>query len=531
MGACLLLLSIWMLAASAFAQTTTGSIYGTVTDTTSGLVPKAAVKVTNVQTGEAHTVPSNGSGAYLFPALDPGDYSVAVQMAGFQSQTQTGIRLDANQNVHVNFSLHAGDVSQTVSVVAEVTQVDTRESQLGQTVDQKQIEDLPLNGRNSTSLAQLVPGVTAYAAASLIGTQSSVVFDTNGLSQMNTQYLDGAYDVALYGQQLNLLPNPDALQEFRILTSNFDAEFGVLPGAVVNAITRSGSNQFHGLVYDYLRNSALNAKDYFATSVTPLHQNQFGGNFGGPILRNKAFFFGSYQGLIIHTPAIIASSSLITPTAQEAIGNFSAQPTKLWPKMPNGQYYSCNGVQGVICPNLLDPVAQNALAFVPLSDPTAGHPQQQNSNGNTSGNQYLARLDYQLTEKHKLTAMYFMSRGTTNVPNIGASQILDYTGARDYNAQYNSVLSDSWIISPTKMNNLRLLYSFNHYIVQNAFGTQHLLSSLGSQAAEGGSLSSPPVFAVTGYWQMGAAGNATNIPQSTLAARGAMGRILAWLCL
>jgi hypothetical protein len=463
-------------------------------------------------------VPSNSAGAYLFPALDPGDYSVAVQFAGFQGQTQTGIRLDANQNVHVNFSLHPGNVSQTVNVDAATTQIDTRESQVGQTIDQKQIEDLPLNGRNAQSLVQLVPGITTFIANSPIGTTGSASFSTNGNTQMSSEYLDGAYDESLYGQGINLIPNPDALQEFRVLTSNFDAEFGILPGAVINAITRSGSNKFHGLVYDYFRNNILNAKDYFQTSVQSLHQNQFGGNFSGPILRNKAFFFLDYEGLVIHTPFVVNYQSLITPTAAEATGDFSAQPTKLWPKMSNGQYYSCNGVMGVICPNLLDPVAKNALAFVPLATSLAGHPSQQNSNGDTTGNQELARFDYQLNDKHKLSATYFMSRGTTNAPNIGGNQILDYTGAIDYSSQYNAVLSDTWIVSPSKLNNLRLFYSLQHYIVENTFGNQHLLSSLGSQAAEGGNYNSPPVFTITGYWTMGAASNAQNIPESILGA-------------
>ena len=526
MTGCLFLLIILMLTASASAQTTTGSIYGTVVDATGGLIPAAPVKVTNVQTGETHTSRSDASGAYLFPVLDPGDYSVTVQFAGFQSQTQTGIRLDTNQNVHVNFSLHAGDVSQTVNVEAGTTQVDTRESQLGQTIDQKRIEDLPLNGRSATSLVLLVPGVTGYNADISIGSKTAATFYVNGLppqpsSSLNSQYLDGAYDNAPDTNGFNIYPNPDALQEFRVLTSNFDAEFGRSPGAVVNAITRSGTNQFHGTAYDYLRNTALNAKDYFATSVTPLHQNQFGGDVGGPMLRNKAFFFGSYQGAIIHSPVVVTSSSLTTPTAQEAIGNFSGQPTSQWPKMTNGQYYSCNGVMGVICPGLLDSVAQNVLKFVPLATSVAGHPAQQNSNGNTNSNQELARVDYQLTEKHKLSGMFFVSRGTINSPNITSAvnnQIFGYSGAVNYGGQYNTVVSDTWLISSTKLNSIRLFYTLNHSKVVNQFGSQHELASLGSQAAEGGPISGPPQFNISGYWNMGGTGTPADSPGLSLGA-------------
>jgi hypothetical protein len=224
---------------------------------------------------------------------------------------------------------------------------------LGITVDQQRIRDLPTNGRNAYDLVQLVPGVTNYTTPIVTGNENGTTFSVNGnRPNQNSYYLDGAVDTNVFGSGGNLLPNPDALQEFRVLTSNFDAEYGRSPGGVVNAITLSGTNRFHGLAYDYLRNNVLNARNYFNTSVTPLKQNQFGGDFGGPIVKNKAFFFLSYQGLRVVTPLFISAGALATPTPAEAMGDFSSDPMKNWPKQGNN-YYSCNGVMGVICPNLI----------------------------------------------------------------------------------------------------------------------------------------------------------------------------------
>ncbi len=423
-------------------------------------------------------------------------------MTGFQSQTQENIRLDANQNVHVSFTLQPGSMEQSLTVEAQTALVDTRESQIGNTVDQKRIQDLPLNGRNAYDLVQTIPGVTNYIPDIPTGSRAGAQVTINGIPRGTAFYLDGAYntDIQLGG---NLLPNPDALQEFRVLTSNFDAEFGRLAGGVVSAITRSGTNQYHGLAYDYLRNDVFNAKNWFLTSVTPLRQNQFGGNFGGPIPKthNHGFFFLSYQGLRTRQPANVASSSLITPTALERAGDFRSTPAASRPNV------SCHGIQYAICPELLDPVAQNALKFVPVGDSTSGsnygHPAEQAADGNINVDQGMARIDYQLGQNHQLSAMYFESRGNANNPTIGGNQILSYSGMRTYEGQYNSVISDIWTISSAKVNSVRAYYSLNHYIVDNIYRNQHLLPDLGSQAAMGSDNSTQPRFNIAGYWQMG----------------------------
>lgn len=502
---------VLVLAAFVAAQTTTGSLYGTVADQSGAIIPGATVTVRNIQTGQIRTATSNGSGSFIFPALEPGDYSVAARMSGFQTMQQSPVRVDVAQNVHVSFALRPGAQSQTVTVSADTTLVDTRESQLGETVSQEQVQDLPLNGRNAYDLVQIVPGVTGYTAAAAGGDQVGATFNVNGnRSNDDSFYLDGVFDSTIYRNGGSELPNPDALEEFRLLTSNFDAEFGREPGGVVNAVTRSGSNQFHGALYEYLRNNVLNAKNYFNTGVTPLKQNQFGGRLGGPVLHNKTFFFGSYEGFRVRTPAIISSASLVTPTAAEAQGDFSADPAKQQPKMPNGQPYSCNNKVGVICPNLLDPVAQSMLASVPLSNPATGHPAEQSASANIGADQYLGRVDDQITAAHKLSAMFFTSRATTQDPNQGANQVFAFTEASHYDNQTNAVLSDTWTLSPNALNSLRLFYALNHYEVNSVYNTTW--SDWGSQVAPAGSLARQPLLVIAGFWTMGLGGQGpTNI--------------------
>jgi hypothetical protein len=493
-----------------FGQTITGAINGTITDPAGAAIPNANVTVTSVQTGIQQKAPSNASGNYIFPALGVGDYTITVEAQGFGTTTESGVHLDANQNLTADVSLKLGAAVQRVEVSAAAAAIELRESQLSTTIERKQISDLPLNGRAAISLVQLVPGVTTFSPSATIGDTAGNKFSLNGnRTNENSYYLDGAYDTSFMSQGGNVFPNPDALQEFRVLTNNFDAEFGRYPGGVVNAITRSGNNQLHGLAYDYLRNASLNLKNYFATRVTPLVQNQFGGTIGGPIIRNKAFFFGAYEGLRISTPTQILASAVNLPTPAEAGGDFSALPTAKQPKV------SCNGVAGVICPNLLDPVAQNLLKFVPLANPS-GVAAEQDAHGSTTANQYLGRIDYQLSAKHQLTGSVFQSFGNVTNPGLDGNQILSYSSARQLNTTSNVILSDTWLISPTKLNTVRLFYTVNHTQTQQIKPTTSW-KNLGSTINDGYPVISSPVISITGYYQQGlAAAGITNNNMQTL---------------
>ncbi len=492
-----------LLAGYGFGQTTTGSIFGTVTDQTGSVVANANVTATDVATGIARSAQSNASGNYLFPSVPAGDYTVTAQAKGFGTETLNGLHVDVNQSAEAPFKLTIGGESESVTVTSGTSLVDTRESQLGQTVDQKRIEDLPLNGRDVSSLVQLVPGITSYSGQSAGGNEYGTTFSVNGTrTNQDSFYLDGAFDTSLFITGGDLLPNPDALQEFRLLTNNFDAEFGRFPGGVVNVITRSGGNAFHGSAYDYFRNSALNLKNYFNTTITPLKQNQFGGTIGGPIIHDKAFFFGSYEGLRIVTPTIIASNSLSTPTAAEATGNFSALNPSQYPMISPGVPYSCNGVAGVICPNLLDPVAQNILKSVPLADPATGLTPQQSASGNTSANQYLVRIDYQVTPSHQVSGTFFQSLSNNVNPNQGGNQILSYSGGQTTDNQTNVAISDVWTISANKLNTFRPFYTLNHSNLTNLYNN-NTWGQLGSQIGLGALPATQPQIAINGYWTMG----------------------------
>ena len=507
-----------MLTVAAMGQTTTGSIFGTVQDQSGNFIPNAAVTTTDVHTGISHSVQTNASGNYVFPSVAPGDYTVATQASGFGTQTQAGLHVNANQNAQASFTLSVGTQSQNVTVTSAATLVDTRESQLGETIDIKRIEDLPLNGRDVSSLVQLVPGVTNYSAAGPGGNQYGTTFSVNGArTNEDSFYLDGAFDSSLFITGGNLLPNPDALQEFRLLTNNFDAEFGRYPGGVVNVITRSGTNAFHGLAYDYLRNNDLNSKNFFNTTITPLKQNQFGGNLGGPIVRDKAFFFASYEGLRIVTPTIIPAGSIVTPTPAEAAGDFSQLSPSLWPKL-NGVPYSYNGRQGVINPALLDPVAQNFLKLVPLANASTGLTAQQSASANTTANQGLLHIDYQPVQSHQITGLFFQSLATNNNPGSGGNQLLSYSGATSTANQTNVVLSDIWTLSSTKLNTFRPFYTLNHLNQQNLYSGP-TWKDLGSTIGVGALPNTQPQISINGYFTAGeGSGGPDNLHQQSFGA-------------
>lgn len=503
----------------AFGQTTVGSIFGTVADQSGGVIPDTTIRAIDVNTGLVRTTRSNSSGNYLFPSVSTGDYNITAQAKGFTAETIKGLHVDANQSANAPFKLSIGSESETVTVTSEAALIDTRESQLGETVDRERIQDLPLDGRNADSLVQLVAGVNNYAPQAQGGDQNGDTFSVNGgRTNENTFYLDGAFDTSLFNVGGNLFPNPDALQEFRLLTNNYDAEFGRFPGGVVNAITRSGTNKFHGSAYDYFRNNVLNAKNYFDTTVTPLKQNQFGATYGGPIVRDKAFVFGSYEGLRVITPTIITSDSLATPTPAEATGDFSTLASNQQPMVSPGVPYSCNGVQGVICPNLLDPVAQNLLKTVPLADPVTGITPQQSASSNTTANQYLIRFDDQAFSRHLMSGTFFQSLSHAVIPSQNGNQILDYSGAQSTDNQTNVVLGDVWTISTNKLNSFRPFYTLNHFNETNQ-STGNTWADLGSTIGNGAFPQTQPQIAINGYWTMGlGAGGPDDLHQQSFGA-------------
>ncbi len=288
----------------AFGQVDQGAITGYVQDATGAVVPNASVTLTNTDTGLTLQSHTDGSGGYTFSPVRIGHYKISATSTGFSTTTQSNIEINVQQRLQVNLQLKLGSESQTVEVTSTEPQLQTEDASVGQVINQKTIVDLPLNGRNFTFLAQLAAGVNTPQADTR-GNAASGAFSANGNRPAQNNYLldgiDNNSDTVdfLNGTNYVVLPPLDAIQEFKVQTSDFSAEFGRSGAAVLNASTRSGSNTFHGAAWEFFRNDALDAKDYFEQGIKKgeLRQNQFGGAIGGPIVKNKLFFFGDYEGL------------------------------------------------------------------------------------------------------------------------------------------------------------------------------------------------------------------------------------------
>jgi hypothetical protein len=300
----LVLLVLGATASGARAQAT-GQIVGAITDTSGGVLPGVTVEATNVATGAVRSAVSGADGLYTLPLLQPGVYTVKASLAGFKASQQDGVRVTVTETARAAFQLEVGQINETITVTAEATLVETSNATHGIVIDQQKVVDLPLNGRNFTQLGTLIPGVVAPPSG--LGGQNGDAtpggfgnvtggFNVNGMrNQSNNFLMDGATNNDTFNTGFVLRPPPDAIQEFKILTHAFGAEFGRNAGAVVNVVTRSGSNTFSGALWEFNRDDALQARNFFAPGNQPkpvLKQNQFGGAVGGPVVRNRLFGFG-----------------------------------------------------------------------------------------------------------------------------------------------------------------------------------------------------------------------------------------------
>src|SRR5271156_4022348 len=286
----------------------TGSISGIVTDSSGSVVPKVSVTATETGTGVRSVIQTDGSGFYSFPDLPIGNYDVVVRQPGFKTYTKIGVHIDANSAIRLDVKLELGEVTEKMTVTTNAVQVETQSTQLGEVINSQKIEAVPLNGRDFTDLLALQPGVVPSAyAAQAAGLNDRTVGGSLSLNAGN-QSINGQREAAngfmINGANVNegknngtaVIPNLDSIEEFRIITNNFDAEYGNYSGGQINVVTKSGTNQYHGDLFEFNRNTAFNARNYFADSIGKFIQNQFGGTFGGPIKRDKVFFFVDYQG-------------------------------------------------------------------------------------------------------------------------------------------------------------------------------------------------------------------------------------------
>ncbi len=304
----------------------TGSIQGIITDSTGAVIGNASITVTDIRTQGKHTGITAESGLYSFPNLSIGTYTVDVEAQGFQHYTQSNVVLEVGSSIAVNVVMVVGGSEQKVEVQASGLALQTEDTSFKQTIDQKTLTELPLNGRQVTSLITLSGGsVNANANSDLQGSKSfysSVVISVAGGQGSGTEYrLDGG-DHNDYMTGINLpFPFPDAVEQFSVESTVLGAQSGLHPGGLVNVVTRSGSNQFHGAVFEFIRNNYIDATNFFSTSKDTLHQNQFGGTLGGRAIRNKLFLFAGYQRTKADQSQALTKSYV--PTAANLLGDFS----------------------------------------------------------------------------------------------------------------------------------------------------------------------------------------------------------------
>lgn len=355
----------------AMCQDPTGTLEGEVSDPSGALIPKATVTISNAATGFTASQPSSASGTFRFSYLPVGSYRLLVDMKGFTRSDATNIRIDVDRVVNLPVKLSLAGTKETVDISAVAATVDVS-STLGNVVTAHDAVDLPLNGRNVTQLGLLQPGVAPVTFGLLQAggiARANQAYAVNGQPPENNNYLlDGVTNVDSVNGGFAIRVPPDAVTEFRILTSNAPAEYGETSGATTTVITRSGTNAFHGDVYDFLRNNALDARNFFSVSTEPLHQNQFGGTLGGAIRRDKDFFFVYYEGQRDRQGETRAA---IVPTAAERSGNFSSLTDSNGNPEPlinefTGQPFSYKGVFGQIPPFLLNPISLEAESLIPL---------------------------------------------------------------------------------------------------------------------------------------------------------------------
>ena len=385
--ASLLLLCVGLLVGVHGQSSTTGNITGTVRDPQGAAVPKAEVTVVDDKTGSSRTVTANDDGFYNVPSLPAGMYTVSTSPAGFKKTITTGVELHVNENKTVNLDVQVGQVTETVTVTSEAAPVELRSGEVSSLISEKQVTELPLNGRNYAQLALMVPGVSpvtqsgaggAFATRGT-GLNAGVDMSVNGnQSNSNLWTVDGVNNMDVGSNRtLLVFPSVDSIQEFRVERNSFSAEFGQAQGAVVNLITKGGSNEFHGTLFEFFRHDSLNANNFFLNRAgqpkPKLKYNNFGGNFSGPIVKNRIFFFWSEEWRRERRGQVLSAK---VPTAAEKLGNFSgtlAGPLPHRPGMtcttpgPNPADAGC--FPGNRIPqNLLSPAG---LAFVKLfPDPT-----------------------------------------------------------------------------------------------------------------------------------------------------------------
>ena len=470
------LVVVWNSAPSA-AQVVYGSIVGRISDSSGAVVKGASVSVTDIGTGESRISTTNADGDYRFVNLLPGTYRITIKSAGFRPFSQDPIDVKVDTAVRIDAALVVGGANETIEIKEKAPALDTQDSSVGQVIEGRQIQETPLNGRNVMNLLALVPGVIPQG-----GTQGSTAGNytqsgdftivagfgnyqiSGGLAGQNAFFFDGSALNEVMSNGTVLVPTQDAVQEFRVVTSVPSPEIGALAAGAVSFTSKSGSNAFHGSLYECLRNTVLDANDFFnnASGVPrpQLVQNQFGATIGGPIVKNRTFFFFNYEGFTRRNG--IPFSGLV-PTPAELSGDFRADPPIYDPL--TRQQFTCNGILNVICPNRIDATANvmaNVLHYWPLPNANlAGGTVNYiaNAKAGVDSNQYNARIDQIVSDKQRLFGRYtYWNINTFPTKYIFGNTSGPTSAVRGLVADQNVVIGDIYTFSPSTVGDFRISY-------------------------------------------------------------------------
>ena len=458
-----ILCSVPQLRAQAVAVAQIG---GVVSDPAGMVIAGAQVSITDTEKGQVHAAVSDSTGSYTLPNLPVGPYRLEVKAQGFKNYVQSGLVLQVGNNIQVNVAMQIGSLSEKVEVTATTSQVETKENSISVVIDAQRINELPLNGRQATQLIMSL-GASAYGDAGDTGSKtfySSTRISVAGGQSNGTAYLLDGGDNTDAMSNVNLpFPFPDALQEFSVETSAVSSRFGIHPGATVNVVTKSGSNGFHGDVFEYLRNYHMNARNFFATSRDSLKRNQFGGTAGGKIIRDKLFFFGGYQGTINRSNP--PQMTTFIPTQAMLKGDFSAIAGPVCTSTASGRQLTNPLANNAPFPgnqipvSMLNPIAVKiASSYLPISAadqcgkitygiPITGDEQQ-----------FIGRIDFVHTEKHSIYGRYFAD-AYKNPATYDGKNLLTTTQAGNLELAQSATIGDNYTFGPRTLNSFHATFN------------------------------------------------------------------------
>ncbi len=471
------------------AQQGRGTIQGNVTDQSGGAATGVSVKVTNVETNVSTNTATNGEGFFLITNLNVGNYTVSAETAGFRKALRSGIVLQVDQRAQVDFRLELGQVAETVEVKAEVPLVDTGNSTIGKVIDNRRIRELPLNGRSALALTLLTPSVKSNGGPTNSGfgdrgIQLSAISINGGPNSMNGQLLDGSNNIQSYIGEVAINPGVDAVEEFKVQSGALSSEYGFSAGGVINMVTKSGTNQFHGTAYEFFRNDKLDARNTFAATKPPFRYNQFGASVGGPVIKNRTFFFGNWERYYYRRSASQVGSY---PTALQHSGNFSdlldtsGKLIPIYDPASTGTNAAGQATRNVFPGNIipasqLDPVAAKINAFYPLPNrtPTNAFTNSNNYGRLSTETRYSQQLtlkgDHRFSDRNSMFGRYsFFNHKTDNGNGINPNPEVTYRD--DDLKNWNIVLSDTHSFSPTIINEARIGVTRGHFpFIVRSFG-------------------------------------------------------------